>query len=123
MRVPGKRNKVLANRVAFRLVVGPLSDSEVVRHTCDTPSCCNPAHWLSGTQAQNVGDMIERGRRVLSPSPGERNGRAVLTDEQVREIRRRKAEGALLRELAPEFGVSMRMVSKIARREAWAHVE
>ena len=123
MRVPGKRNKVLVIRWAFRALIGPLEDSQVVRHACDTPQCCNPGHWIAGSQAQNVKDMDDRGRRVTSPRVGVENGRAMLTDEQVREIRRRKADGALLRELAPDYGVSMRMISMIVRRERWTHVE
>ena len=123
MRVPGKRNKALAIRWAFRALVGPLEDRQVVRHTCDRPPCCNPAHWVAGTQRQNVQDMLDRGRRVISPSRGERNGMARLTEDQVRDIRARKAQGALLRELAPEYGVSTRLISMVVRREKWAHVE
>jgi len=48
---------------------------------------------------------------------------ARLTEDQVRDIRARKAQGALLRELAPEYGVSTRLISMVVRREKWAHVE
>lgn len=31
-------------------------------HTCDTPSCCNPNHIKPGTQAENMQDMMNKGR-------------------------------------------------------------
>lgn len=54
---------VRAHRVAYEVWVGPLAGpEEVVRHTCDTPSCINPEHLVRGTQADNVQDMWDRGR-------------------------------------------------------------
>jgi hypothetical protein len=37
-------------------------DNAVVRHKCDNPICINPEHLISGTQTENVEDMIVRGR-------------------------------------------------------------
>lgn len=34
----------------------------VVRHSCDYPPCCNPAHLLPGSQQDNVADREGRGR-------------------------------------------------------------
>jgi hypothetical protein len=34
----------------------------VVRHSCDNPACCNPAHLCIGDQRANVHDMVARGR-------------------------------------------------------------
>ena len=44
----------------------PIPDGMVVRHKCDNRECCNPFHLEIGTQAQNIQDMIERGRHRWS---------------------------------------------------------
>jgi hypothetical protein len=41
-----------------------LLDEQHVRHTCDNGPCCNPAHLLAGTQAENNEDRKQRGRAV-----------------------------------------------------------
>lgn len=65
---------IQAHRLAFALGQGmerpPLSDV-VIRHTCDNPICCNPAHLLPGTHADNTRDMIERGRHSHGPKHSE----------------------------------------------------
>lgn len=51
-----------AHRFAWALANGRLpQDGLVIRHKCDNPPCCNPAHLEEGTQRQNVLDMVERG--------------------------------------------------------------
>ncbi len=51
---------VRASRISFLLANGYLPP--VVRHKCDNPPCCNPAHLEPGTIADNHRDMQERGR-------------------------------------------------------------
>ena len=56
-----RRRMIYAHRLAYALVHGA-PGRKIVRHTCDEPSCVNPSHLLTGTPADNVADMIERGR-------------------------------------------------------------
>jgi hypothetical protein len=59
--------------------------------------------------------------RRLNPI-GERHGNAVLTANQVVEIRRRRSAGEKGRDLAREFGVTPTLICLIHRRKAWTHV-
>jgi hypothetical protein len=53
---------------------------------------------------------------------GEGNPRATLTDEKVRELRARRAEGLTYRQLAAEFGISDVSACAAVNRKTWAHV-
>jgi hypothetical protein len=62
-KVGGKAGRaMLAHRVAYELAIGPIPPKAVIRHTCDNPKCCNPAHLVAGSQRDNVGDAMARGR-------------------------------------------------------------
>lgn len=50
------------SRVAFALVKQREPGDLLVCHSCDNPSCCNPAHLWLGTDADNNRDRSEKGR-------------------------------------------------------------
>lgn len=95
------RRPVNAHRVAYVLAYGLIPAGLVVRHRCDNPPCCNPAHLTLGTQRDNVHDRDERDRQAQ----GESHGQAKLTVEAVNDMRRRARAGATYVELADEYGV------------------
>jgi HNH endonuclease len=68
-RVKVKNQDSRAHRAFFQIWHGKtLSPSTVLLHSCDNPRCFNPGHLSEGTQAQNVADMDEKGRRVAASS-------------------------------------------------------
>lgn len=109
----------LAHRWGYQHYVGPIPEGLVVRHTCDVRPCQNPAHWLTGTLADNNRDRDERGRTRM----GELHSNARLSSVQVDEIRRRYAAGGVTQAaLGAEFGVSQVNISHIIRRKLWKQV-
>lgn len=89
-----------------------------VRHLCTIAgkhdahgSCINPDHLQLGTQAENIADATLGGRR----HSGEKHSRAALTNDQVRQLREKRwLQGAHLRDLGAEFGISQSQVSYLA---------
>lgn len=72
-----------AYRVAYVLEHGSIPDGLVVCHRCDNPACVRPDHLFAGTQADNVQDMTDKGRRKSKPRYGADHHKVTVTDEQV----------------------------------------
>jgi hypothetical protein len=53
-----------------------------IMHLCDNPLCVNPAHLHLGTHKDNMQDKCNKKRQSF----GEHNGRAKLTEQDVRAI-------------------------------------
>jgi len=58
----------------------------------------------------------------LRHKPGEKNGCAKLTEDDVREIRRRYAGGETQAALGREYGVGQTTISWIVNRKHWRHI-
>lgn len=108
-----------AHRYAYMRVIDPaLTPDVVLRHTCDTPACWNPAHLIPGTHADNVRDKVERERQQR----GEGVPSAKLTTAKVLEIRARYEAGESAASLARIFGVSYKTALLVIHRETWKHI-
>ena len=57
--------QTLVHRVSYMFHKGEIPYGLVIMHTCDTPSCVNPAHLIAGTQKENIQDCIAKGRHAM----------------------------------------------------------
>ena len=99
---------------------GPEMAGLDVMHECDNPPCINIDHLRLDTRQANMDDKVAKSRLV--PSPGSRNGAAVLWEGAVDLMRVKRRQGVSLKELAEEFAVSEPTVSNICTRKTWGHV-
>jgi len=116
MKVNGSTER--AHRIGYWLRHGEIPDDLFVLHHCDNRRCVNPSHLYLGDHVDNRQDAVERDRTAQ----GEENGRVKLTEDDVREIKRR-GEDELQRDLADEFGISQSSVNDIINGHTWSHVE
>jgi hypothetical protein len=113
---------VLAHRYAWQLTNGPIPPRLNVLHRCDNPPCVNPTHLFLGTIADNNRDMREKGRERKRAPHGSENGHSKLTEDAVRDILMKHADGAALKSLAHSYRVSSTAIWNIVHGHTWKHV-
>lgn len=114
----GTKRCHLASRVAYELTYGSIPNSLDVCHKCDNPACCNPNHLFLGTPKENNRDAASKGRLPR----GESHHNSKLTENEVREIRHRVANGESQAAVATDFGLSSAGISRIITRKRWKHI-
>jgi HNH endonuclease len=109
-----------ASRASWLIHNGPIESSKIfVRHKCDNRLCVNPEHLELGVQKLNMEDCVKRGRI----NRGEDRPQAKLTEEIVRDMRRRRQNGESFRSLAIRYGVAINCAVSATLGKTWAHVD
>jgi hypothetical protein len=104
-----------AHRVVAWANYGPPNPGHQARHLCGNRACCNPDHIAWGDQSANEMDKVAHG---LS-NRGSRHGMSKLTEGDVRDIRRRCANGEYQYKLADEYGIAQQSVSELITGKTW----
>lgn len=107
---------IRAHRAVFMIEFGELPI--LVRHSCDNPPCCNPAHLLAGTLDDNRSDMMERGRQCR----GERVRTAKMSEAGVLRARRLHHHGVSVNELMAQFNLGKSSMHALLKGQTWRHL-
>jgi len=102
-RVCHGRRHLLAHRVAWAEVHGPIPDGMCVLHRCDNPPCVRVDHLFLGTRRQNSLDREMKGR-------GDRTG---VTKHSIETVEAVKRAAGTQREIAARYGMTQPTVSRI----------
>lgn len=129
----GEQATIGTHIIAWMLNNGSIPDGLFVLHRCDNRRCVNVEHLFLGTQADNIADMVQKGRAAT----GDRNSsrlrpwrlprgsvhkNAKLSEAAVADIRRRLAAGEVQQRIADLHGISQATVTNIKRGLVWRHV-
>lgn len=106
----GSRKGWLAHRYSYVMFYGTFPEELLVCHHCDNPPCVRPDHLFLGTSADNVYDIVQKGRHHI----WKRGGYAALTHEDIEYI---QASGETQTSLAERFEVNRTTIRKIQRGE------
>jgi hypothetical protein len=110
-----------SHRYSWRIHFGNIPNGLCVLHRCDNPPCVNPDHLFLGTRTDNMTDRDHKGRQ----SKGEHRPLAKLTDELVREIRRRYRKRCRrngIHAISRELGVAPLTIWKVVNNITWKHI-
>jgi hypothetical protein len=115
--IPG-RKQVFAHRYSYELAYGSVPPDILVLHHCDNPGCVRPTHLFMGTHADNMTDMVNKGRSLF----GERHPGAILTEQDVVQIRQLHSTRLPLKTIANQFQVTPATVAGVVYRKSWRHL-
>jgi hypothetical protein len=106
------------HRHVYQHVKGELLPGVCLRHQCHNPICVEVEHLITGTQADNMDDMVKAGRSAK----GSRHSQAKLIEEQVVIIKRLLMTGMSESKIAAIFGVTRACIGHIHQGSTWAHL-
>lgn len=117
-----KERFLIHRLVAFAFLGKPPYQDAHVNHKNFDGHDNRPENLEWVTPQENVDHAIRHGRCGGKPMPGESNGRAILTDEDVVAILRLKGLVGQ-RDIAKKFNVSRTLVQRIHQRLLWSHID
>lgn len=115
-------NKLIKNWTINRLVLtvfkGPRDKSIDARHLDGDKANNILSNLAWGTRRDNEADKKAHGRTPIGSS----NGQSKLTENAVRNIRRRHSKGESSHSLATSYSVCQQTISAITTRKTWRHL-
>jgi HNH endonuclease len=114
------RKNYSPHRASYETFNGEIPNGYLVLHKCDNPRCINPKHLFLGTHKENTHDMMKKDR--MANFKGENNSKAILTENQVLEIRKLHSKGMKTKEIANLYNVKYYTCLDVVNRRNWRHI-
>lgn len=103
-----ENRSIVAHRVSWMMLRGPIPEGMLVLHKCDNRKCVNPNHLFIGAQSDNVHDMLTKGRNGDS-----RNGNTrFYSVEDAIKIDNMYKSGISLRGIAREYNTTHQAIQR-----------
>lgn len=114
----GKKFSItMPHQLSYILAKGDYDRELEICHRCNNPTCVRAEHLYAGTHKDNMRDFANTGR-----NKGSLNRKAVLTEEEVLQIRYMKTQGYSIRGIAALYGIGISTVQSIHKRINWRHI-
>lgn len=114
----GKDNPRFVHRLVLAAFVRERREGEECRHLDGDPKNNQLDNLAWGTRSENIQDRKRLGEE--NPARGEKSGRAIFTESDVRYIRAEHARGRSFGHIAKEFGASRGGVGRVIMGYTWA---
>lgn len=113
----GKGSTFQVHRLVLDAFVGPRPDGMECRHLDGNPANNRLENLAWGTRAENMADRTRLGEH--NPPLGEQRANAVLTEADVRKIRRLHDEGMGGSAIARSLGININTTFSVIHRRCW----
>jgi hypothetical protein len=121
--INGKTDTRKVHRIVMHAFVGPCPEGYQVNHINGARTDNRLSNLEYVTPSENVRHSVDVLGNQLG-GHGEANSQAKLTEETVREIRRRWSTGRYTKkQIAHDLGLNRQHVTKIVNRICWTHVD
>lgn len=114
------RMVVKPHRMAYALHYGVDPGEKHVLHRCDCDKCCNPYHLFLGTHADNMKDMVAKGRNRLPEINGV-HYHGSLSPQFVQCVREMYHSGINAVRIGQMVGISEYRVRNIIKRKVYKY--
>lgn len=109
---------IRVHKIILLTFIGPCPENQECCHNDGNASNNHLNNLRYDTGLANARDNVKHGKT----NRGEKSPTSKLNANQVIEIRSSYAEGERTNQLAKRFGVGHQQISRIVKRERWAHI-
>lgn len=114
-----KQERHFVHKLVLEAFVGPRPEGMQACHGQGGNQDNRVTNLRWGTPKSNHADAVKSGTHTGFQKAGEGNHFAKMTDAKVAELKRLRAEGWKLADLAERFGISTNHAGALARGEVW----